>query len=40
MFKKVFKMDLEEIIEIIIKFGLRGRGGVGFFIGLKWKFIC
>ena len=28
----------EEVIEIIIKSGLRGRGGGGFSTGVKWKF--
>jgi len=28
----------EEVIEIITKSGLRGRGGGGFLTGLKWKF--
>lgn len=36
--KKALKMDPEEIIEIITKSGLRGRGGAGFPTGLKWKF--
>jgi NADH:ubiquinone oxidoreductase subunit F (NADH-binding)/(2Fe-2S) ferredoxin/NAD-dependent dihydropyrimidine dehydrogenase PreA subunit len=28
----------EEVIETVIKAGLRGRGGGGFPVGLKWKF--
>ena len=28
----------EEVIDMIIKSGLRGRGGGGFSTGLKWKF--
>ena len=36
--KKALKMKPEEIIDIIIKSGLRGRGGAGFPTGLKWKF--
>lgn len=36
--KKAFKMKPEEIIEIITKAGLRGRGGAGFPTGLKWRF--
>ncbi|MDK2914913.1 MAG: NADH-quinone oxidoreductase subunit [Thermococcaceae archaeon] len=36
--KKALKMDPEEIIEVITKSGLRGRGGAGFPTGLKWKF--
>ncbi len=36
--KKALQMKPEEIIEIITKSGLRGRGGAGFPTGLKWKF--
>ncbi|NJD99971.1 NADH-quinone oxidoreductase subunit NuoF [Thermococcus sp. LS1] len=36
--KKALEMEPEEIIEIIMKSGLRGRGGAGFPTGLKWKF--
>lgn len=36
--KKALKMKPEEIIDIITKSGLRGRGGAGFPTGLKWKF--
>jgi len=36
--KKALQMEPEEIIDIIIKSGLRGRGGAGFPTGLKWKF--
>ena len=32
-------MDPEEIIDIIKKSGLRGRGGAGFPTGMKWSFI-
>jgi len=28
----------EEVIEIILKSGLRGRGGAGFLTGMKWRF--
>ncbi|MEW6679996.1 MAG: NADH-ubiquinone oxidoreductase-F iron-sulfur binding region domain-containing protein, partial [bacterium] len=35
--KKAKKMLPNEIIEIITKSGLRGRGGAGFLTGLKWK---
>jgi NADH:ubiquinone oxidoreductase subunit F (NADH-binding)/(2Fe-2S) ferredoxin len=35
---KALKMEPDEIIELIIKSGLRGRGGAGFLTGLKWKF--
>ena len=31
------KMKPEEVIETILKSGLRGRGGAGFPTGLKWK---
>ena len=36
--RKALKMKPEEIIDIIIKSGLRGRGGAGFPTGMKWKF--
>ncbi|NJE54736.1 NADH-quinone oxidoreductase subunit NuoF [Thermococcus sp. 21S9] len=36
--KKALRMEPEEIIDIIMKSGLRGRGGAGFPTGLKWKF--
>ncbi len=36
--KKAFTYKPEEIIDIISKSGLRGRGGAGFPTGLKWKF--
>jgi len=36
--KKALKMKPEEIIEIVEKSGLRGRGGAGFPTGLKWRF--
>ncbi|HDP25509.1 MAG TPA: NADH-quinone oxidoreductase subunit F, partial [Deltaproteobacteria bacterium] len=35
--EKVFRMDPEEIIEMIEASGLRGRGGGGFSAGRKWK---
>ncbi len=31
-------MSRDEVIETIIKSGLRGRGGGGFPTGLKWKY--
>ncbi len=37
--KKALGMKPEEIIDIVIKSGLRGRGGAGFPTGLKWKFV-
>ncbi|ASJ06547.1 NADH-quinone oxidoreductase subunit NuoF [Thermococcus pacificus] len=36
--KKALQMEPEEIIDVIIKSGLRGRGGAGFPTGMKWKF--
>lgn len=36
--KAVTEMSSIEIIEEMINSGLRGRGGAGFAIGLKWKF--
>ncbi|AHL23659.1 NADH-quinone oxidoreductase subunit NuoF [Thermococcus nautili] len=36
--RKALRMEPEEIIDIIMKSGLRGRGGAGFPTGLKWKF--
>lgn len=37
--EKSLKMDYEEVIDIVKKSGLRGRGGAGFPTGLKWGFI-
>ena len=36
--KAIFDMTPEEVIEEVIKSGLRGRGGAGFPTGTKWKF--
>ena len=36
--EKAFTIKPEEIIDIIQKSGLRGRGGAGFPTGLKWRF--
>jgi len=37
--EKVLKnFSQQEVIELIIKSGLRGRGGAGFTTGMKWKF--
>ncbi len=37
-FKKVLGMKPEEVIDIIKRSGLRGRGGAGFPTGIKWAF--
>jgi NADH-quinone oxidoreductase subunit F len=37
--KALFKMKTDEIIEEVIKSGLRGRGGACFPTGLKWSFM-
>ncbi len=36
--KCLTEMTREEVIDTILKAGLRGRGGAGFPTGLKWKF--
>ena len=36
--EKALQMTPEEVIESVLKSGLRGRGGAGFPTGLKWKF--
>ena len=36
--KVLTEMTREEVIDCILKSGLRGRGGAGFPTGLKWKF--
>lgn len=36
--KVLFEMSQDEVIEEVIKSGLRGRGGAGFPTGQKWKF--
>lgn len=36
---KVLKMDPDELIDIVKKSGLRGRGGAGFPTGMKWSFV-
>ena len=36
--KVLFEMSPEEVVDVVAKSGLRGRGGGGFPTGLKWKF--
>jgi NADH:ubiquinone oxidoreductase subunit F (NADH-binding)/(2Fe-2S) ferredoxin/NAD-dependent dihydropyrimidine dehydrogenase PreA subunit len=36
--KVLFEMTPEEVVDVVTKSGLRGRGGGGFPTGLKWKF--
>ena len=36
--KKALEMDPKDIIEMVKKAGLRGRGGAGFPTGMKWMF--
>ncbi|HHX79664.1 MAG TPA: NADH-quinone oxidoreductase subunit NuoF [Acholeplasmataceae bacterium] len=38
LYKALMEMTPEDIIEELIKSGLRGRGGGGFPTGLKWKY--
>ncbi len=38
--KVLTKMTPDEVIDEILRSGLRGRGGGGFPTGLKWKFAC
>lgn len=37
--EKVFAMSGEDVIDVVKKSGIRGRGGAGFPAGLKWSFI-
>ncbi|UWI83091.1 NADH-quinone oxidoreductase subunit NuoF [Wolbachia endosymbiont of Howardula sp.] len=37
--QKLLALGSEKIIHEVIKSGLRGRGGAGFYTGLKWNFI-
>ncbi len=36
--KVLTEMSRDEVVDVIIKSGLRGRGGAGFSTGMKWKF--
>ncbi len=35
---KALSMSQDEVIDIVLRSGLRGRGGAGFLTGRKWKF--
>ena len=37
-YKALTEMSRDDVIDVILKSGLRGRGGAGFPTGLKWKF--
>ncbi|MBP5182941.1 MAG: NADH-quinone oxidoreductase subunit F, partial [Lentisphaeria bacterium] len=37
---KAFEMGPEQVIEVMKKSGLRGRGGAGFPTGMKWSFLA
>ena len=37
--KKAFEMSPDDVIDIVKKSGLRGRGGAAFSAGLKWSFM-
>lgn len=37
-FEKTIKMTPEAVIDVVMKSGLRGRGGAGFSTGQKWNF--
>src|SRR5512138_966645 len=37
--KKALAMQPSDIIDVVTRSGLRGRGGAGFPTGLKWKFV-
>ncbi len=37
--KKALRMDPPDVVELVKRSGLRGRGGAGFTTGLKWSFM-
>ena len=37
--KKILKNKPSDLIDIVTKSGLRGRGGAGFSTGMKWSFM-
>jgi len=37
--KSLFELEPTEVLEIVHRSGLRGRGGAGFPAGLKWQFV-
>ena len=37
--KVIGKVSLAEVTQLVIKSGLRGRGGAGFPTGVKWGFL-
>ena len=38
--KAIKKMTPDEVTEEVKKSGLRGRGGAGFPVGMKWSFLA
>jgi NADH-quinone oxidoreductase subunit F len=38
--EKAFKMSPADVVDVVKKSGLRGRGGAGFPTGMKWSFIA
>ena len=40
LYKCLTEMTPDEVIDVMIASGLRGRGGAGFPTGTKWKFAC
>jgi NADH:ubiquinone oxidoreductase subunit F (NADH-binding)/(2Fe-2S) ferredoxin/Pyruvate/2-oxoacid:ferredoxin oxidoreductase delta subunit len=37
--KTLFEMSPTDVLEVVHRSGLRGRGGAGFPVGLKWQFV-